>query len=279
MTADPAGATATCPTCRALAEGKFCSNCGAALTGARCVACDAPLTPGASFCHRCGAKAGSAAEGKKGSVNGPGIGNALPWSVAAIALVALIALLAGQRFRGAGSDASDESGAPVAAAQAGAAPDISRMTPEQRAERLYDRVMALSERGRTDSVQLFAPMAIAAYEMIGSLNADQRYDLGRIGAVSGDAELASAQADTILRAQPTHLLGLLLGADAASMRRDESRARDLSRRFVTAAPAERAKGLQEYTLHANDIDAALARLSGGTTRDTARGAASPRRDR
>jgi hypothetical protein len=152
------------------------------------------------------------------------------------------------------------------------------MTPEQRAERLYDRVMALSERGRTDSVQLFAPMAIAAYEMIGSLNADQRYDLGRIGAVSGDAELASAQADTILRAQPTHLLGLLLGADAASMKRDDSRARDLSRRFVSSVPSERAKGLQEYTLHANDIDAALARLSGGASRDSGRSAATPRRD-
>src|SRR5262249_61355078 len=166
----PAGVTATCPNCRAPAEGKFCSNCGAALIGARCVACDAPLTPGASFCHRCGTKAGAPGEGRKGSPDGQGISNALPWSVAAIALVALIALLAGQRFRGATSNAADQSSAPGTATPAGVAPDISRMTPEQRAERLYDRVMALSERGRTDSVQLFAPMAIAAYEMIGSLN-------------------------------------------------------------------------------------------------------------
>jgi hypothetical protein len=137
-------------------------------------------------------------------------------------------------------------------------PDISNLTPADAAIRLYNRVMAMHERGRADSVQLFAPMAMAAYEMIEKLDLDQRYDLGRIAAVSGDEARARAEADTILAQQPNHLLGLILAADAARMRKDAAAARTYRDRFVSAAPTERAKQLPEYTTHANDITAALA---------------------
>ena len=135
------------------------------------------------------------------------------------------------------------------------------MTPEERAERLYDRVMSLNERGRIDSVRFFAPMAMQAYTMLGTLNADQRYDLGRIAAVSGDQVVARAQADTILASQPQHLLGLMLAADAAKMRGDSKAEVSYVRRFAAAAPAERAKQLPEYQLHTAEIDARLARSS------------------
>jgi hypothetical protein len=105
-------------------------------------------------------------------------------------------------------------------------------------------------------------MAVAAYEMIGPLNLDQRYDLGRIGEVSGDTTLARAQADTILRQRPTHLLGLILGAKAARMAGDEPRARQLDARLVSAEAAERANALPEYLLHKNDIDSAVAAARG-----------------
>ena len=135
------------------------------------------------------------------------------------------------------------------------------MSPGERAERLYDRVMALSERGRTDSVRFFAPMAMQAYAMLGALSADQRYDLGRIAVLAGEEEVARAQADTILKRQPAHLLGLLLAADAARLRNDSARERDLLRRFAAAAPAERAKQLPEYTQHANEIEQRLSKPS------------------
>jgi len=135
------------------------------------------------------------------------------------------------------------------------------MSPEERAERLYDRVMSLNERGRADSVQFFAPMAMQAYVMLGALNADQRYDLGRIAAVSGATDVAKAQADTILASQPQHLLGLMLAADIAAKRGDRSAETAYLRRFVTAAPAERAKQLPEYQQHVAEIDARLARAS------------------
>lgn len=257
----------TCPSCGTTATGRFCSSCGTALAGASCATCSAPLTPGARFCHRCGTPAGTTA------ARPSGLGNAMPWAVAAIALVALIALVVGQRFGGRTAGTSDvldgangQAATPITAdagpaGPAGAmprAPDISQLTPAQRAERLYDRIMTEAEAGKTENVRAFLPMAVAAYEMIGPLTLDQRYDLGRIAEVGGDTTLARAQADTILRERPTHLLGLILGAKAARMVGNEPHARQFDVRLVSAAPRERAAALPEYLLHRNDIDLALA---------------------
>ena len=96
------------------------------------------------------------------------------------------------------------------------APDISSLSPSERADRLFDRVMRLKEQGKQDSVEFFAPMVMSAYQMMGPLNADQHYDLGRIGEVTGVTDLARAEADTILKANPAHLLGLALAAHAAT---------------------------------------------------------------
>jgi hypothetical protein len=181
--------------------------------------------------------------------------SALPWSIAGVALLALIALVAAQRFRQTAS--SPPGAAPVQTNASGQPPDISQLTPTEAAVRLYDRVMGAHERGQQDTVAIFAPMAIAAYQMIGSLDPDQRYDLGRIGAVSGDTALARAQADTILTRNPNHLLGLILAASAARVRRDSTAAREYQRRLVAAAPSERTKRLPEYVTHENDITFAL----------------------
>ena len=93
--------------------------------------------------------------------------------------------------------------------------------------------------------------------MMDKLDLDQRYDLGRIAAVSGDETRARAEADTILSQQPTHLLGLLIAANAAQLRKDAAAERSYRNRFVAAAPAERAKQLPEYITHENDIAIAL----------------------
>ena len=184
---------------------------------------------------------------------------AIPWIVASIALVALIALVAAQRFRATAST-------PSPTAQLGEvpldqpmvrAPDISQLTPRERADRLFDRIMALHERGRTDSVQFFAQMAIPAYQMLQPLDLDARYDMGRIAEVAGVADFARAQADTILRTEPNHLLGLVLAIRAARLAKDEPAATTFERRLVAAEPAERRRNREEYTRHRADIDAAL----------------------
>jgi hypothetical protein len=132
------------------------------------------------------------------------------------------------------------------------------MSPAERADRLYDRVMRLHSEGKDDSVRFFSPMVLQAYQMLGPLDADQHYDLGRIAEVLGNQDLARAEADTILKAQPTDLLGLTLAARVAP----KDKARDFYKRLLAAEPAERKKALPEYDRHRDDIDAALATARG-----------------
>jgi hypothetical protein len=135
--------------------------------------------------------------------------------------------------------------------------DISSMSPRERAGRLFDRIMRLSSEGKNDSVQFFAPMALAAFESLGELDNDLRFDLGRIAEVSGNLELAAAQADSILRTAPDHLLGLLLAARVAKARGNEAHYRTLIQRLLAAQERELARGLPEYTMHRAEIDIAL----------------------
>ena len=219
------------------------------------------LTPGARFCHRCGTAVGTRPFFAAQQRNAASI---LPWGVAAIALLALVAFLAGQRFGGsrAPTAAAAAADAPFAsAAQDGSAPrapDISNLSPRERADRLFDRVMRLSSEGKTDSVRFFAPMALSVYQSLGPLDADLRYDFGRVAEVAGASEIARAQADSILASDSTHLLGLVLGTRAAQLRGDSAAARTFSRRLLAAEPSESAKKLPEYERHQGDILEALA---------------------
>lgn len=132
-------------------------------------------------------------------------------------------------------------------------PDISRMSPEERAERLFNRVMLLANQGKSDSVLFFAPMAIEAYRSLAPWTPDQRYDVGRIAEVAGALPLAKAQADTILLENPNHLLGLILGARIASLSGDAAARRSYETRFLNAEKTETVKKLPEYERHQDDI--------------------------
>ena len=192
----------------------------------------------------------------------------LPWAVTGVALVALIALLVGRgltRPAGQPDAAASQAGVTFESVPppARAATDISQLSPEERADRLFNRVMLLNTQGKTDSVQFFAPMAIAAFEQLGPLNADQRYDMGRIAEVSGALPLARAQSDSILREQPSHLLGLVLAARVAMLARDGPALRQARSRLLAVERAELARGLPEYQRHEADIMSALAQARRG----------------
>jgi hypothetical protein len=109
-------------------------------------------------------------------------------------------------------------------------------------------------------------MAIEAYRMMSPLDADQRYDIGRIAEVAGALPLAKAQADTILARNPTHLLGLVLAARVAAVANDEPGKKLYASRILAVADTESAKKLPEYERHADDIASAVAdaRRSAGT---------------
>lgn len=216
--------------------------------------------------------------------------NTLPWAVAAIAFLTLFAMLASKGFnarRGSsvdapmnalpnptvdagapggagGEDASSE--APFAGAAGAAsgirAPDISQLSPTDIANRLFDRVMRLNDQGKADSVAFFAPMAVQAYQMVEQeqghpLDADQRFDVGRIGEVAGALQIAKAQADTILQQQPDHLLGLLLAAQAAKLSGNTPALNEYKATFTRVKARELAKNLPEYKRHRADIDAGI----------------------
>jgi hypothetical protein len=117
--------------------------------------------------------------------------------------------------------------------------------------------MLLASAGKIDSVQFFAPMALTAYQMLSPLNADQRYDMGRIGEVVGALPLAKAQADSILRENPNHLLGLILEARLATIAGDTAQLRSYERRLVAAQKTELATKRDEYARHQDDISNAL----------------------
>ena len=254
----------TCPACGSTASGRYCSNCGASLTDATCATCAAPLTPGAKFCHRCGA-----AVGAKPAATVDSRTNALPWIVAALAFLALFAMAAGRGFTARPSSTVD--GSQNALPQAGLddrsvttddatgmrAPDISNMSPQERADRLYNRVMTLATEGKVDSVQFFAPMALIAYRDLAPFNADERYDMGRIGEVAGALPFAKAQADSILLANPDHLLGLILEARLATIAGDTTQLRAYERKLLTAEKGELAAKREEYARHEDDISNAL----------------------
>ncbi len=257
----------TCPSCGSAANGRYCASCGSTLAGATCTSCSAELSPGAKFCHRCGAVAGSGNNPVRESRT-----NGLPWIVAALAFLALFAMAAGRGFnarRGSTIDGSanalpqagldDRALSPDerAAGMGIRAPDISSLSPQERADRLYNRVMVLASQGKVDSVQFFAPMALTAYQMLSPLNADQRYDMGRIGEVAGAIPLAKAQADSILRENPNHLLGLILEARLATLAGDTARLHLYERRLIAAEKVEAAKKREEYVRHQDDIANAL----------------------
>jgi hypothetical protein len=138
-----------------------------------------------------------------------------------------------------------------------AAPDLSTMSPEEQSSRLFDRVMRLSSEGKTDSAAFFAPMALGAIEAAGPVDSHRRYDMGMVGLVTGNTEMAAAKADTILATRPTHLLGLALAARVADARKDAAAAAAIRRKLIAAEAAERAAGLVEYSMHDNDITEAL----------------------
>ena len=200
-----------------------------------CHACGAPLSSTARFCHKCGAAIATA------QPTGWRVG--LPWALAGTALGALITVVA---MRGAGAGSREQGAEQAAPRSRLPAPDISQMSPEERANRLFNRVMILAEAGKNDSVQFFLPMALGAYAQLPSLDADARYHVGLLQLAGGDATGALAQADTIRRSIPTHLFIYLLRAHAYQALGNVPEERRAYADFLRNEAAELARKRPEY---------------------------------
>lgn len=173
-----------------------------------------------------------------------------------MAVTALVVVVAAVAMRNSSGSITASPGVPRS--QAGSAPDIANMSPSERANRLYLRVMSYAEAGQVDSVAAFAPMVIAAHEMLNAPSIDERYHFGRVAEVVGAGGIAKAQADTILSQRPQSLLGLLLAARAARMLNNSGAAKGYDQRLLAALAAELATNNPDYENHRREIDSAAA---------------------
>lgn len=208
-----------------------------------CPKCETQLSPDARFCHKCGAKIAQE------EITGWRAG--LPWAIAGLSVGALLTIVIVRLGGNDGGASTSAAGAPGGAVRAS---DISQMSPEERANRLFDRVMRHAEAGQMDSVQFFLPMALQTHMMLPALSTDARFHIGLLQLVGGDGDAAMAQADTILRATPNHLFGLMLRARGLEARGDSAAARRAYAAFLSNVTGERARARPEYSDHATTLD-------------------------
>jgi hypothetical protein len=154
--------------------------------------------------------------------------------------------------------------APFANGNSGAAPpDIANMSPNERANRLYGRIMSYVQAGKADSAAFFAPMALAAHEMLENKSIDERYHLGQINEMLGNAAVAAAHADTILKAEPENLLGLMLATHAARLANKAADIKTYDALFLKVLDAQLATKKAEYDMHKAEIERTAAEARGG----------------
>ncbi|HEX5727456.1 MAG TPA: hypothetical protein VFX98_18435, partial [Longimicrobiaceae bacterium] len=177
----------------------------------------------------------------------------VPWAVAGVALLALVLAVVLPRA-GRGAREAPFAG-PAPAPSAAAAPDISSMTPRERADRLFNRVMTAVGNGDTAQAAQFLPMALQAHQLVPDLDSDGRYHYGVLLLVAGDGPGARAQADSILARDSTHLFGLFTAAQAARGMGEREEALRLFRSFLAAYPREVGRDLPEYQDHRNAFPA------------------------
>ena len=234
----------TCPSCGSTASGNFCSACGASLSARACTACRAELSPQARFCHRCGTPVGAQPKAQSSERRA--------WLIAAVLCVALVGGIAYKV-----SSAAPEPAAPDmanAGNPSGRAPDISNMTPRERFDRLFNRIMQAAERGESDEVAQFTPMALGAYQQLDSIDVDARYHAAVIHLQAGNLSQARALADTILAEVPGHLFGYVVRGTAAHIEGDTETERRAQRDFLAHFAAESTAQRVEYLEHRPVLD-------------------------
>lgn len=244
-------ATLTCPACGASASGRFCNSCGAALAAGTCRSCGQALLPGVQFCRGCGTSAGAA--GGRAATSPPRTDRA-GWIAAGVAGLALLGVLIAFLARGEGgvAAAGASPAAPFASADAapsGTPPDISNMTPKERFDRLYNRVMRAAETGDQATVAQFTPMTVMAYQQLDSIDADARFHMAMLLLHTGQVPAAAAEGDSILKLAPGHLFGYMIQGTVARWEKDEAGLKKAQQGFLARYDAEMQAKRHEYSEH------------------------------
>ena len=250
-----------CPGCGKTAAGNFCSHCGTPIVTS-CPECDAEVKPGSRACHECGASLVAAAPKQ---LNAQAIA---PWAAMVIAMLALgvaLAALFGQSG-GAPVPTSPFSQSMSSAAPAPGQPvDLASMSPREAADRLYNRVMAASEKGDFAEALRFAPMALQAYEGLETMDNDARYHVALLHLTTEDMKGARVQIEMLRQSAPNHLLGFMLEHQIAERGGKKDSAARAYKAFLAAYDAEMATGRKEYQDHQGSIERFRAAAQAGMT--------------
>jgi hypothetical protein len=249
-----------CPKCGAPGDGQFCGACGAAMAPAQtnCEQCQVALSAGAQYCHRCGRVVSEVVPGS----------SSMPWIVAGTVVVALVVAIGFRALGGISLIAPDMAnsgnqgsvGAPVVRP-----PDISQMTPRERFDRLFARVMDAGAQQDSAVVMDFTPMALGAYNQLEVFDQQARYRAALIRLQVGEFQGAAALADTILADTPHHLLGLVVAGTAASFQGDTNGLGEVYREFLDHYDTQLAAGYPEYTAEQAMIESFREAALAGTT--------------
>jgi hypothetical protein len=202
-------------------------------------------------CHECGESLEARATSKHWNAQ-----TIAPWVAIGIATIALFVALLSWFGRGDGAASPSPSSLPMTSKVP--APDqpvdLASMSPREAADRLFNRVMVASESGNTEEALKFAPMALQAYDNLGTLDNDARYHVALLHLTVGDIKSARVQIDKLRQAVPNHLLGFMLEHQIAERSGKKDSAARAYKAFLAAYDAEIAAGRVEYQEHQGSIE-------------------------
>lgn len=208
----------------------------------------------------------NAGAGSGGAPSAPG-SNLAWWVAGALLVVVLIAL--GYPILSRGTSPSGGSMPPSGAGgtEGGGLVDLTTMSLEDQATRLFNRVMTSNSTGDTADVAFFLPKALVIYEELNPTDPDGIYHYALLHMVGQDPEAALAKAQEGLAQVPDYLLLLAVSAEAELALGDSAAARDYYSRLVGAYDAEMALMRPGYDHHARILpsyrEEAEAFLGGG----------------
>jgi hypothetical protein len=128
------------------------------------------------------------------------------------------------------------------------------MSPRERFDRLYNRIMTAAESGDEATVTRFTPMALMAYAQLPDLDADARYHAALLKVHTGDVAGALALSDTILATNPGHLFGYVVRGTVARWQKDDKALAAAYAGFLDHYEAEMKAGRPEYGEHTRALD-------------------------
>lgn len=233
-----------CSACGATVQGNFCQQCGAPTGSARCANCQSVLSQGAAFCAACGTRVGTP------RATAP---DHRAWYLAGASIAVVLGIFIYSLMRGEAAAAASGSPPPPAPA-AGQPPDISNMSPRERFNRLYDRVMKAAQSGDAATATRFTPMALAAYAQLDTVDSDARYHAALLEVHAGDLQGTLALADTMLAKSPGNLLAYMVRGSAARFGKDDAALARAYADFLAHYDAEIRKSDPGYTEHHTAIE-------------------------